>query len=169
MAAGDGKRRLPVLQPKSPEAEEAELRPPWHWVGIGALAILLALVPLLMLAQYLARLLVERITPPGQTPTPRAWLVMGIVLVTAQLLPLAVSALLGGLFVGRFGGRAGKKEATAAGLGVGVFAALFTLPSMVRDDKLLPWLLSSAVILSVAALCSRLGAALGLRSKRKSG
>src|SRR5688572_27052979 len=152
MAGGDGKRRLPVLQPKSPEEDEAEARPPWHWVGIGAIAILLALVPLLMLAQWLSRLVIEGITPPGQTPTPRAWLAMGIVLVAAQLVPLALSSVLGGVLVGRFGGRAGKKEATAAGLGVGVFAALFTFPAMVREDKLLPWLLSTAIVIALAAL-----------------
>ena len=44
------KRRLPVLKTPSQEEEEAAARPPWQWVGFGALAIFAVWLPLAYLA-----------------------------------------------------------------------------------------------------------------------
>jgi hypothetical protein len=166
MASGDGKRRLPVLQPKTPEEEEADLRPAWHWAVIGAVAIVLALVPLLMVSQYFARSSIEALVGPDKQPTPRAWLAVGVLTMTAQIVPLAIASLLGGLFVGRFGGRAGKNEATGAGLAVGLVAALIALPTMYVQGEVGAWLMSAAVFTVLPALLARGGAALGLRRRR---
>jgi len=161
----DGKRHLPVLQ--SPPPEEEPDRPPWHWAAIGAVATLLAWLPLAMLAQAAAqRLLEPHVRVGAPPPTPRQWLLLGVVSLALHLVPLGIGSLLGGMLVGRFGGAAGKKEATAAGIAAASVALVASLLTG-GFGGLLGWLLAAVVLITLAALCARGGAAIGLRLRRR--
>src|SRR5690606_4470455 len=142
--------------------DEGEERPPWHWAVIGAVATLLAATPLGMLAAWAARAALEgRTAAVGLERIGMALLAVG-----GPLLALAVGALLGGLLVGRFGGAAGTKEATAGGLGAGAVVALVAAYDAIARANVAGWLFSAMVVLIVAALFARLGAWVGLRKRR---
>jgi hypothetical protein len=115
-------RRLPVLQTASEQDEE---RPAWHWTLIGALLIFAIWIPLAMLGTLVLQKTMVRWfgdAPPEEiarllasgSPTDRArvWLVIsGLHIVT-----LSSAALGGGAMVGRFGGKAGPREAALGGV-----------------------------------------------------
>jgi hypothetical protein len=126
-------RRLPVLQ-EAPSAEDS--RPAWHWTLIGTLFALSIWVPLAMLSGWIAGFAVRRFvgdvpmeafadqlaTAPGRT---RAGLWFAITAV--PILSFALGCLAAGALVGRFGHRAGSKEAA---LGCSLAAVIGALLSM---------------------------------------
>jgi hypothetical protein len=103
-----GKRHLTVL--KEPAAEEGEPRPPWQWVGFGALGIFVVWLPLSWAATSLAFTL----DAAGEAPVARAALFS---------VSLAIASVAGGYLVGRWGTRGiGLREAALAGLAAGAGA-----------------------------------------------
>jgi hypothetical protein len=113
------KRRLPLLK-SAPEphahasgAEPDEPpRPPWQWVGFGALAIFVVWLPL----AWLATLAAVRIVAIGASP------VVGAIPFAASL---AVAATAGGYLVGRWGTEGvGVREASLAGLAAALVATV---------------------------------------------
>ncbi len=170
--AADGKRRLPVLQNKEDEGDE---RPPWHWSAIGAVAIVLVWLPLSMLSGLIARRTYARYVPGDDAAaTARAieamsagqklWL--GFLVVLGPLVSLALAAFAGGVMVGRFGGRAGKREAAVAGLSAAGVSAALSAPAMLADTGPVTWAFTAAFLLGLAALAAYFGGTLGLRLRR---
>ncbi len=103
------KRRLPVLKAQT-DSDPQEERPPWQWVGFGALGIFVVWLPL----AYLAELVVVRLGGLDQAPLARA----GIFAAS-----LAAASLAGGYLVGRWGTRGvGLREAALAGLAAAIIA-----------------------------------------------
>src|SRR5262245_7653689 len=108
MASADGKRRLPVLQAKDADDDVPD-RPGWHWIFVGAAATILA---------WLA--LATAVNAPAKGLSGGSERVAAFVAIGGNLAAFAVAALAGGLLVGRFGARAGRREAL---LGGGIAAA----------------------------------------------
>jgi hypothetical protein len=142
------KRRLPVLNSPSAEAEEAETRRPWQWVGFGTLAIFTAWIPLAALAGALAARL-----PVGDGGAGRVS--AGLAIVALYAAALALGAALGGFLVGRWGAAGvGVREAALAGLGAALVACVVTWVSFGPSAGAL---LVAAVALPMAALGGRAG------------
>jgi hypothetical protein len=129
----DSKRRLPVL--KSPEPNEDDDRPPWHWVGFGTIAIFAAWLPLAYLASSAETRIVSRFaeaTSPEAiadsiqraSQHDMARLRFAVLLLLA--LPLALGAFGGGFIVGRWSRRAGVREAALAGLVTALVTSLLS-------------------------------------------
>jgi hypothetical protein len=136
------KRRLPVLKTPSAEEEEAAARPPWQWIGFGALGIFAVWLPLV----YVAELAAARIGAEGGAR------VASIVLLAASL---AIAALAGGFLIGRWGGPAvGVREAALAGLAAALIAGGLAVGG---PGALVGAVLSVAVAVPFAAIGGRLG------------
>jgi hypothetical protein len=136
----DTKRRLPVMKQTPEEEQGEEPRPPWHWIGFGAVATFTAWVPLLWIAGALISKLAARFgdvgspaemaaaidaLPPGEARK-FTILVIGI-LVLAWL----IGALFGGFVVGRWGGEnAGAREAAIGGFAAALIAVSLTTYQM---------------------------------------
>src|SRR5262249_21150257 len=114
-------RRLPVLQGDSTSDDD---RPAWHWVVIGFLFAFSIWAPLAMLASWGGEQIVRRILgdlPPDElglelaqaSSVDRFWLWFG--LTGAPIVAYTFSCWAAGALVGRFGGKAGPKEAARAG------------------------------------------------------
>jgi tRNA-(ms[2]io[6]A)-hydroxylase len=187
------KRRLPVLQPKD---DDGVPRPPWQWSALGGVATFLAFVPLAFGAVTLARRTHAAYIPTSDpaevqravaamTASQRLWL--GVLTVLGPFVALAVSSFAGGLFVGRFGGEAGKKEAALGGLVAASVCSLVSAGQFVsgpgahgcaaavgRDGATVAlhwgdvagWLLTSAVLFTVGGIAAYFGGALGVRLRR---
>jgi hypothetical protein len=117
----DGKRRLPLIstEPRAGDRgdEGGEARPPWHWVGFGAVAIFTAWLPLSALAGALAARLAAA---PEDDPSRLAR--VEIAIVALHMVALAVASFAGGLVVGRWGDPAGTREAALSGLAAALAA-----------------------------------------------
>jgi hypothetical protein len=116
-------RRLPVLQSSS---EDDPQRPPWHYVFIGAGFTVTLWLPLAILATWVGSRLILWV--PGVAA------LQAVPLMLSFWLACSASAVL----VGRFGGKAGVREA--------VFGNL----------------LGSAVVLGIAALAGGVGIAVAM-------
>lgn len=148
-------RRLPVLQSKDAEDAAAEARPRWHWIAIGAGFVITLWIPLAMIALAVGRALADAAHDR-------------VVAAFAVLLPvlssLALACLAAGALVGRFGGRAGRREATLSG----VLAALAAWLLAFGGGALTPWpvAVATAVVLpALAALFAAWGGRLGVRRR----
>ena len=143
------KRRLPVLKTPRDGADgedEATPRPPWQWVGFGALGIFVVWLPLAFGAAWVA----SSLNASGSSP------VAAVVVLAAGL---AVAALAGGFLVGRWGGPGvGVREAALAGLAAAIIASAlaFGAPGAV-------WGAVTTVL--VAVPFAALGGKLGLRRR----
>jgi tRNA-(ms[2]io[6]A)-hydroxylase len=156
-------RRLPVLQEA---AIEDDGRPPWHWTLIGTLFALSIWVPLAMLSGWMAGKAVHHLVgdvPPeniadqlaSSTGATRVGLWLAVTGV--PILTFAVSCLGSGALVGRFGSRAGIKEAAE---GCALAAAVGALLSMVQGGWVFS--LASMVVLGpVGAAAGWLGGRIG--------
>jgi tRNA-(ms[2]io[6]A)-hydroxylase len=156
-------RRLPVLQEA---ASSDDARPPWHWTLIGALFALSIWVPLAMLSSWLAARAVNRVVGEGppdaiadQLSTVAGATRAGLWLaVTAMpILSFAVACVAAGALVGRFGNRAGAKEAA---LGGALAAAVGALLSAVQAGWVFS-LVGLLVLAPVGAGAGWLGGRLG--------
>ena len=150
------KRRLPVLNSPSAEENEADRRPPWQWVGFGALAIFTVWVPLAALAASAAARMSAGADARANAPA-----LLGLAVVALYVAALALGAALGGFLVGRWGATGvGVREAALAGLGAAVVAGAVTWVSV---GPSLGALLVAGVALPMAAL----GGRAGLRRRRR--
>jgi hypothetical protein len=116
-------RRLPVIQQTAVEDAEAAERPRWHWCLIGAGFTATIWVPLAIAAAPLGTAVASRWlhvqsadVASGRTALTQRQMVS---LATISALPLIVcfglAAAVAGALVGRFGGRAGPREAGISG------------------------------------------------------
>ncbi|RYE94208.1 MAG: hypothetical protein EOO75_02565 [Myxococcales bacterium] len=126
------RRQLPILrQPAAPPAgtvpapDDPDERPPWHWSAIGAVLIFATWLPLAMVGQWASRRLVGWLAPAGSQAELTARLAAAssgeraavqAATVLPPLLAFAAACLAGAALVGRFGHRAGVREAAVAGV-----------------------------------------------------
>lgn len=164
-------RRLPVIQDNS--SDEGPARSPVQWVAIAAALTIALWVPLVVLALALGRALAARIAGvddvsqlPGTAATPpgpvRIALAASLIVPALASLALACGAV--GLTVGRFGGRAGAREAVSGC----TLAALVAWLMSVSGGSLSPWPVAATtlVVLGVlAAVSAALGARVGRRRR----
>ncbi|MEZ4298016.1 MAG: hypothetical protein R3B70_23870 [Polyangiaceae bacterium] len=187
MAAGgddnpdDGKRRLPVLQPREPSprephakegddlgelglldrslpGDEEDNRPPWHWIGFGAAATFFAWLPLSALAGF-ATIRIAGGGPRRISPATGVWLV------AAHTLAFVIAGFLGGYLVGRFSRVAGRKEAALGGAGAGGLAWGIAASQGTPGGSLV-WGLLLAVMLLLGAAAGYAGGRTGLRGRK---
>jgi hypothetical protein len=167
------KRHLPVLQNKPDD--EGEERPPWQWSVLGGATVLLVWVPLAYLAALVAKRVYDRHVPDGDPeamrraieampPSTRLWL--GALVVLGPLVAAALASFAGGVLVGRFGGRAGKREALVGGLGAAAVSVLVSAPGIVESQGAGAWLFTAAFVMALAAIASWLGGRLGVRLRK---
>ncbi len=142
----DKKRRLPLLPKVEVAAEGDEDRPPWHWSAIGAVGVFVLWLPL-------------------------ALLINGVFAVPASAAPailnaaaFALAAFTSGFLVGRFGGKAGRREATVGGVAAGATAWLIAASQGMRDP--VTWLLLLAVIGGLGGGAARAGGAIGVARRK---
>jgi hypothetical protein len=141
----DKKRRLPVLKTQV-EEDDAEARPPWQWVGFGALAIFVVWVPL----AYATGVVAARF---------EALAASRLATLAVAASGLAIAALAGGFLVGRWGGKdVGVREAALAGFAAALIATALSLGA--------PGAWAGAVVTVVVAVPSAaLGGRVGLRRR----
>jgi hypothetical protein len=139
------KRRLPVLKEPPGDDSDAPARPPWQWVGFGALGIVVVWLPLAAVTSVL----VLRYGGPIVPPLAQAALFAG---------GLALAAMAGGYLVGRWGTRGiGTREAALSGLSAAAVAGVFASIGMTMPLRLLMAVVAMAVATPPAALGGRLG------------
>jgi tRNA-(ms[2]io[6]A)-hydroxylase len=155
----DGKRRLP-LAPRTDVADEAdEDRPPWHWSGFGAVGVFVLWAPLAFIVNG---------TLAGAAVDVR-WQVATIALNAAAF---ALASFGAGFLVGRFSGKAGRREATVAGFAAAAVAWAFTVALTVTQGMranvltVVTWALILAALTGLGAGAGRAGGALGVRRRR---
>jgi hypothetical protein len=150
----DDKRRLPVLQPKA-EAEEPA-RPPWHWVGFGAVAIFVVWLPLAYVAEAVSRRLTAGALEHAETLSRHDRLVLLARIAAPQALALVLASVAGGFLVTRFGKGTRGRDAAFAGLAVGLLALGLTFAQ--AGPSVAP-----IVVPLLAAASAAAGGALGKR------
>lgn len=159
--------RLPVVGSPAPPEPGDEERPPWHWSAIGAVAIFLAWLPLAAGATYLAARSIDA-PPPGEAAilSLRARALM----VGSHVLAFAIASFAGGFLVGRFGGKAGTKEATVAGLFAATLAwALAAAQPGGAGPGAVAWALILGAVVAIGAGAARVGGRVGVRGRSKGG
>jgi hypothetical protein len=165
------KRRLPILK-STPEEESGEPpRPPWHWVGFGAVATYGAWLPLAYVAEALKRRLFTAYLGPTATMqevtealgrlSPAERTKLTAVAIAVPLVPLVAASFLGGFLAGRWGGpQAGVRVAAAAGLATGAVACVLAWASAG-----LAW--TPLLALAVATPMSAWGGKVGVARRRR--
>ncbi len=139
------KRRLPVLQEPPGNDPDAPARPPWQWVGFGALGIFVVWLPLAAVTSVF----VLRYAGPIVSPLTQAALFAG---------GLAIAAMAGGYLVGRWGTRGvGMREAALSGLSAAAVAGVFASMGMTLPLRLLMAVVAMTVATPPAAVGGRLG------------
>jgi len=166
-------RRLPVIQSKAPEDAAAEERPAWHWILIGAGFVLTIWIPLALIALWLSRHLGALLAPTHDpealaramaTASSARRILLGVASLGPLALSYAVATVSAGALVGRFGGRAGRREAALGGL----LAASVAWSFSAATGSLSPWpvALGSFVVLAGSGiLLARWGASLGFKKR----
>lgn len=156
-------RRLPVLQESR---GDDDARPARDWIFIGALFALSIWVPMAMLGGWMTSWVVRRLTGEGSSgvgaeqvaaATQNNRVVLWLAVTILNFSAFAFSCAASGALVGRFGSRAGVREAV---LGCGLAALVGTVFSAVRGG----WLASvvgMAVLVPVAGLSGWLGGWIG--------
>ncbi|WP_080599131.1 MULTISPECIES: hypothetical protein [Sorangium] len=158
--AAPEKRKLPVLQ--SGGDDEGEDRPPWHWIALGTVAIFIAWLPLAGLVNTLLRRMIERAGDAGAQGSVR------LAMVGLNVIAFALAGVAGGYLVGRFGGRAGRREAAASGAVVAALAWALALAEGAPAGAL-GWALLLVVVVTIGSAASYAGGSAGLRSRAASG
>jgi tRNA-(ms[2]io[6]A)-hydroxylase len=121
----------------APDDDAIEVRPPWHWVGFGTVAIFAAWLPLAYAAQgVVSRVVAARF---GAAATAEEiGLRLGVmaagerarlmaILALPNIFALALAAFGGGYVVGRFGTGTGPREAATAGAMTALIALALSL------------------------------------------
>jgi hypothetical protein len=161
-------RRLPVLQ-NAPADEE---RPGRHWIAIGALFIFAIWAPLAMVSSWVSERLVHHFLgelPPTEfslrladaSEGDRFWL--WFALTATPVLAYALACGASGALVGRFGGKAGPREAAAGGALSSIAAAVLMLLHASADVSAA----SLVVLVPVGVGAAWLGGTIG--KKRRGG
>ena len=170
-------RQLPILgQKKAPPPgsvdapEDPEDRPPWHWSGIGAVLVFTSWLPLTLLSNAVTRALVDRLVPAGSRGDVEGHIAgasMGAraairaAMVVPGAVAFAIGAAFGGWLVGRFGGKAGPREASVAGLLSASTAWALLAATAGLGGTLILW----APVALVGTVAAWLGGRLGLRGR----
>lgn len=159
--SGDAaKRRLPLL-PKDEVADESDVdRPPWHWSAIGTVAIFVIWLPLTFLTAALSKRFLDEAAASSAAP-----LVLRLVVAGQNLLGFGLASFGGGALVGRFGGKAGCKEATVAGFATAAIAWT-TLAAQGVGLTLAGGAALLLLLIAVGAGASRAGGAVGLKQRK---
>lgn len=122
----------------APDDDNAvEVRPPWHWVGFGTVAIFAAWLPLAYAAQAIvARVLAQRFgatataqdiaSSLGTMPAGERARLMAI-LALPNVFALGLASFFGGYLVGRFGTGTGARESASAGAMTALVALVLSL------------------------------------------
>lgn len=171
------KRRLPVLNatkapPKAaPEdADDApEVRPGWHWVGFGAVAVFGAWLPLAYLSQWIVSgFLTRRMGRAAAPDEVAAWLASlsqsertTVILwtIVPHAVALALASVAGGYVVGRYAPKdIGVRGGASAGLGAGLVAVVLSISASGFSPALL-------VVLLLTTAFAAAGARLGLKKR----
>jgi hypothetical protein len=156
----NGKRRLPLIQTKAEDPEEP--RPPWHWVGFGAVAIFVAWLPLAYAAEAVSRRLVAGRLGSGETKLadlPRSERLTVLAMIAGpQVVALVIAGLAGGFLVTRFGQGTRRREAAFAGLAVGLLALGLTYAQAGPS-------VAALVVPLLATTSAAVGGVLGTRRK----
>jgi hypothetical protein len=162
------RRRLPVLQsPPSAREGDDDARPPWHWVGFGAVAIFAGWLPLAYVGGAVsARMMAARfgadasrdaieVGLAAMSAGERAELMATVAL--PNLLALAVAAFIGGAIVGRFGGAsAPARVAGGAGAATALIASVSAWSGL-TTASLVATAVTFAVAIGFAAWGGRFG------------
>lgn len=172
------KRHLPVLnapKPASksksappPEADDEapEVRPGWHWVGFGAVAVFGAWLPLAYVSQWFVSGFLQRRMGHAASPEEVAsWLSSlsqaartQIILwtIVPHALALSLASFAGGYIVGRYAPRyIGVRGGASSGLGAGLVAVVLSVSASGFSPALL-------VVLLLTTLFAAGGARFGL-------
>ena len=160
MSAPDGKRRLP-LAPKMEVADEAdEDRPPWHWSAIGAVGVFVLWLPLAFLVNGMLKGAAEDTAAPT--------LRLRVAMIALNAAAFALASFIAGFLVGRFGGKAGRREATVGGFAAAAVAWTLAAAQGLRAEvvTLLTCALLFAAITALGAGAGRAGGALGVRRRK---
>lgn len=147
-----------------PDAIEA--RPPWHWVGFGAVAIFAAWLPLAYLAQGLGERLVAKrfdglpreeivVRVAAMSTGERLWVFAP--LAAMHLFALAAAAVAGGWLVGRYGSGSTVREPALAGGVVALMAVTLSASSGSVGNLIATGALTVLVAVGGAALGGRRG------------
>jgi hypothetical protein len=153
----DRKRRLPLLPAEGSPGDGDPVRPPWQWVGFGALAIFTAWLPLSAIAGAIASRTAASVGV-GEAPLAR----IGVAIVAMHAVALALGSFAGGFLVGRWGGRGvGLREAALAGLA----AALAAIGAAWATSGFSP---GSAFVVAVTVPSAVVGGWRGLRARTRS-
>ncbi len=157
-----------MIQPREGGENEGEERPPWHWIGFGAVAIFATWLPLAYAAQLVALRATEARFGSNATEAEVSLAIAAMSgaerlrLTASQALPhvlaLAIAAFAGGFLVGRFGQKAGPRQAAAAGGVTALAAVLLSCRSGAMS-------LSAVVILGVATAFAAWGGRTGVRTR----
>ena len=153
----DTKRRLPLLKTPADGGgeDDAPERPPWQWVGFGALAILVVWLPL----AFLAALAATHLGGVEKSPV----FARGVLVAS-----LVVAAVAGGFLVGRWGmGGVGVREAALAGLSASVVASVLAWGAPGAAEGAVAITTGTIVVLAVAVPCAALGGWLGRRRRAR--
>lgn len=163
--AAKPKKRLPVLQSEGDD-DEAQDRPPWHWSAIGMIATFLAWLPLASIANTLVARMLRSVDPAEDAALAAAAPVkVRAIMIGLNALCFALAALAGGYLVGRFGGRAGRKEATVSGLLAAVLAWGIAV-AQAQVVELLVWGLLLIAVSAIGAGAAYLGGRFGLGGRQ---
>ena len=141
----DKKRHLPLLPKVEVAVEGDEDRPPWHWSAIGALGVFVFWVPLILMVSAVL---------PGP----------GALWVTLNAAAFALACFGSGFLVGRYGGKAGRREAMVGGAAAAATAWLAAATQGMRGA--LTWALLLAVLVALGGGAARLGGALGVAGRK---
>jgi hypothetical protein len=144
-AAGpDGKRHLPLVAKTEVATPEDEDRPPWHWSAIGTVGVFVLWTPPAIALQGILA---------GHAP--------GLALVGLNTAAFILASFGSGFLVGRFGGKAGRREAMVGGAAAGATAWLLAATQGVAAE-ILGWALLLAVMVGLGGAAARAGGALGV-------
>jgi hypothetical protein len=155
-----------VVKPPEQAAGEPP-RPPWHWVGFGAVATFCAWLPLAFLAQvFSARVVLVQFSGQSATSVEAAVAALGpanawklhIYMVLPPLFALLAGAAVGGYLVARHAVTAGIREATLGGVAAGGIAAALAAGGAGP---------MAVAVIPIAALGAWLGARVGFRRRMK--
>jgi tRNA-(ms[2]io[6]A)-hydroxylase len=160
MAEPDQKRRLPLLQ-SNPGADDPpeEERPPWHWSGIGAVATFLVWLPLAAMAAKLG----ARLADGEPDPLPAR---VQLAIVASQLAGFLIAAFAGGFLVGRFGGKAGRREGAAGAFFAAALAWALAAAAPSRGPGAVTWALLLVLLGGAGAATGYLGGRVGEKQRR---
>jgi tRNA-(ms[2]io[6]A)-hydroxylase len=121
-----------IQEPAGPD----DGRPAWHWTLIGALFALSIWVPLAMLSGWVAGKTVQRLVGDVGPDTlgeklanslPPTRVGLWLAVTGVPILTFALACIAAGALVGRFGTRAGAKEAALGGVIAALAGSLFSV------------------------------------------